>query len=40
VILPKKAQKEKSYFVYVEDYWIQPSVSIGVDGKWNDDGRH
>jgi hypothetical protein len=35
----KMSTRGKSFFVYVEDYWIQPSVSIGVDGKWNNDER-
>lgn len=35
----KRSTKRKSYFIYVEDYWIQPRVSIKSDGKWDDVGR-
>ena len=35
----KRSTKRKSYFIYVEDYWIQPRVSMSIDGKWNNNER-
>lgn len=35
----KRSTRWKAYFIYVEDYWIQPKFSIDIDGKWNGDGR-